>query len=55
MAEMKPNLGQLKGRGTITRADGTKVEFTVSSDITKEQAERLNLKPSNTEDSQENK
>ena len=48
--------GTLSGKGTITRADGTVEEFTISSDLTKEQAEKL-LKEASIaeEEKQENK
>lgn len=52
---MEPNLGKLEGTGHITRADGTKVEFTITSDITEEQAEGLDLKPSDKEELKEKK
>jgi hypothetical protein len=41
--------GKITGTGTVTRADGTVIEFTVESEATEEQAEALNLKtpPSN--------
>lgn len=40
---MEANMGKLEGRGTVTRADGTVVEFVLTSEITEEQAEALNL------------
>lgn len=42
---MKSTTGKITGKGTITRADGTVVDFILESKVTKEQAERLNLKP----------
>ena len=41
----KPPLGKIEGRGYITRADGTRVEFILSGDATPaEVAEFLNQK-----------
>ena len=46
MTQLACGRGKITGRGTVTSADGTVREFELSSETTKEQAERLNLKPS---------
>jgi len=46
---MKSNTGKLTGTGRVIRADGTVVKFAISSDMTKEQADRLKLKSAETQ------
>ena len=38
---MKTNQGNLTGKGQIVRANGTIEEFTITSEISEEQAEQL--------------
>lgn len=35
--------GRITGTGTVTRADGTVIDFTIQSESTEAQAERLGL------------
>lgn len=40
---MEATKGTLSGVGQVVRADGTVVDFTIQSEITEEQAKRLDL------------
>lgn len=42
---MKSETAKITGTGTVTRADGTVLDFILSAETTKEQAECLNIKP----------
>lgn len=39
--EVKSNNGKLKGYGQVIREDGTIEEFTIETNVTKEQADKL--------------
>ena len=47
--------GKLEGIGHVIRADGTKVEFTIDSDITREQAVSLDLVNTSNEEEKKEK